>query len=938
MKKLALILLLTGITALTASAQGELKSTVLVNGSYTTTLDLFLDNLASKYHLQIVFNRGLVSRFDVVEHYDNEPLKNVLNQVCKANDLHYWVDADQVIYVIKEPQDVTALKKMRANPPPENPDSPIPIPKSTVSSAIIVHNDGPAVKIMPKSVNFTISGKVIDQGTGESLPASIITIRNSKISTTTNVDGNFTIVNVPADTCKLDITYMGYRADTFELTPENIKENITIGLFASNKALNEVVINDKRTESLMSTDKRRVSVLQISPQKLETLPSLGEKDILRSFQLMPGVSGSNESSSGVYVRGGTPDQNLVLFDGFTVYQVDHLYGFFSAFNSNAVKDVTLYKGGFSAKYGGRLSSVTDMVGKEGNKKEANYGIDLSLLSANAFAEMPLGNQSTLLLAYRHSYQGPLYNKIFQKFNSTQTTSGGGGGGTGGPPRGGGGGRFGGGSSSVTVPTSYFYDLNAKYTYTPDQKNLFSWSLYQGNDNLDNSRILNLPSFFAGGGNLNSTDKTTYGNLGSSLKWSRQWSPKLYSNTLLSYSTYHSDRNNSTALTSTNASGVSTTVNSGTFETNNVKDLSFKSDWEWQFKNNYKLLFGTFVSHQDVAYNYSQNDTSILVDQHRQAVTGGVYTEVEANPTDKLQIKPGVRTTYYNQTSKLYFEPRLSATYTVTDQLTLKASTGRFNQFTDKVIREDVLSGSRDFWVLANGSTIPVATANHYISGFSYETKDFLVDVEGYYKQLGGLTQYSERQTGNRRTGITLEQHFYTGTGYTRGVEVLLQKTRGNYTGWISYTLADAINNFAIYGGEFPANQDTKHEFKTVHMYKYGRWSFAATWIFATGRPYTAPLSSFTINDYAGNSHNYLTISAENGERLPNYSRLDAAVTYDLIKTDSRKIGSIGFSLFNMYNRANVWYKQYTIVNNQVITSNVDYLGFTPNITLSLRWK
>lgn len=151
-------------------------------------------------------------------------------------------------------------------------------------------------------------------------------------------------------------------------------------------------------------------------------------------------------------------------------------------------------------------------------------------------------------------------------------------------------------------------------------------------------------------------------------------------------------------------------------------------------------------------------------------------------------------------------------------------------------------------------------------------------------------------------------------------------------------MAEAINNFDVYGGEFAANQDTRHELKLVNLYHLGRWAFSATWTFATGKPYTAPLTSYTVDDFTGQSHSYLTISDKNALRMAPYHRMDIAITYDLLKVDSRKTGSIGFSLFNVYNRSNIWYKQYTIVNNQVITSNVNYLGLTPNITLSLRWK
>ncbi|MBE9598367.1 TonB-dependent receptor [Pedobacter sp. MC2016-24] len=938
MRIFLLLLVLTATTGYTAMAQRPLVTEAKISGFYTLSLDKMMDTLNAKCPVHIVYDRDMLSQYDVVDHFNDENLKDLLAAVCKKNGLRYWVDADQTIYIIRIPEDVNRLKKNKAAIGLKDEGRGVHVGQTVNSVKDVVERKTPA-----RQIPFNITGRVIDRSSGESLPSAHVQLRHLNISTSTNADGYFTLINVPADTCRLDINFSGYQQDTYYLNAENIKKEIVIGLFPAVRALNEVVITDKRAEGLMSTNKRRVSVLQISPSKLEELPNIGEKDILRSFQLMPGISASNESSSGAYVRGGTPDQNLVLFDGFTVYQVDHLYGFFSAFNSNAVKDVTMYKGGFSAKYGGRLSSVTDIVGKEGNSKETNIAGDLSLLSANVFVEKPINDKSTLLLAYRRSYQGPLYDKIFNKFNSSSATTAAGGNrpanaGTGGPP-GGGGGGFGGNAASVSTPASYFYDLNAKYTYAPDDQNRFSWSIYQGNDNLDNSRTLTLPAAINSGRDISMSDKTTYGNLGSSLKWSSRWNSKLYSNTLLSYSTYHSDRDNSTKLTVQDDDGNDQEISTGTFEKNNLKDFSLKSDWEYQLGGQFKALFGAFGSRQNVSYESSQNDTSKLIDQHTKALILGGYGELEADLTTQLQVKAGLRETWYDQTRKTYLEPRFSATYAVTDKFTLKASTGKFYQFTNRVLREDILSGSRDFWVLSNGDAIPVSAAVHYIGGFSYETGQFLFDVESYYKKLDNLSEYAQRLTGNRRGGtVSLEEHFYNGSGYAKGIELMLQKTRGRYTGWISYTLAEATNNFAAYGGEFAASQDTRHEFKTVNLYHYGKWTFSATWIFATGKPYTAPLTSYTIDDYTGTAKTFLTISDKNALRMPAYHRLDASITYDLIKVDSRKTGSIGFSLFNIYNRANVWYKQYNVVNNQVVTSNVNYLGLTPNLTLSLRWK
>jgi len=943
MKRILLILFLLTAIIVQSKAQRVLKSTAVLDGFYTLPFEDMLDTLARKGNIRFIYDRQMIAPLQVTEQFNNDSVKDILALLCRANNLHYWVESDQAIYLIQSTEDLPKLKKMMHEKNPNLAYAPKELTKSqNNNNSIMVQRE--VVVEKPTEIKtfepFTLSGRIIDQVNGESLPSAVVKVANTNISTTTNADGYFTLFKVPADTCKLLINYVGYVSETYYLNSENIKKPITIGLFTAVKSLSEVTIMGKKGESLMNLDKRKTSVLQLSPSKLDELPNVGERDILRSFQLMPGISASNESSSGAYVRGGTPDQNLVLFDGFTVYQVDHLYGFFSAFNANSVKDVTMYKGGFSSKFGGRLSSVTDIVGKEGNSNETNFGGDISLLSANIYYERPLNKKSTLLLTYRRSYEGPLYNKIFEKFNSSSTTGIGGGGAPGMGNRPGGGGGFGGGfEQNISTPASAFYDLNAKYTYAPDDKNRFSWSLYQGNDDLDNSKTIEVPSFISNnGGGITNTDKTNYGNLGSSLKWSRRWNTKTYSNTLMSFSTYHSERDNSNLITLTDTAGNETETRIGTFEKNKLSDFSLKSDWETQIKGNTKLLYGTFASYQNVTYDYSESDTSSLIDQKAKALIGGAYAELEFNPLEKLQVKPSIRASFYSQTNKPYFEPRLSASYLLNDKFTLKGSTGRFYQFTNRVIREDILSGSRDFWVLANGTSIPVSSANHFILGASYETDRFLFDVEGYYKQLDNLTEYSQRIVGDRRRGGTLEEHFYTGTGYTRGIEFLVQKTKGRYTGWISYTLSEAINNFEAYGGEFPASHDTGHELKSVNLYRYGRWSFAATWIFATGKPYTAPLSSYSIDNYSGSRRTFLAISDKNSLRLPSYHRLDLSATYDLIKIDSRKVGSIGFSIFNAYNRQNTWYQQYYVINNQVITSNVNYLGLTPNLTLSIKWK
>ncbi|MBI3233943.1 MAG: TonB-dependent receptor [Bacteroidetes bacterium] len=784
-----------------------------------------------------------------------------------------------------------------------------------------------------RSFNYALSGIVKDKSTGEALPFATVLIQSARTSVATNVDGYFTLSKVPSDTSVIIVSYLGYSTTPINLTPSLPKSNFVIELTPIENSLKSFVLKANQ-ENVVLTKKEDVSIIKITPKQLEKLPSIGEKDVMRAFQLMPGVSASQESSSGLYVRGGTPDQNLVLFDGFTVYHVDHLYGFFSAFNANAVKDIQLYKGGFESRFGGRLSSVTEITGKDGSQKKFNMGADISLLSVNAWAEIPIGDKFSSIIAVRRSYKGPIYNKLFEKYSKSSTSS------NTTQQVGPGGNRF----RQNAKATSYFYDLNGKFTYRPNKKDILTLSIFNGTDKLDNSLDnSNLPSF---GGNTNnsfsSIDLTKYGNIGSSLKWSRKWSSRFYSNTILSYSNYYSDRDRSTERTVTNSSGDETTTKSGLLENNNLKDYSLKSDYQWDIKSYSQLQFGVFGTYYDIHYTYSQNDTNTILDKKNVSLLTGAYLQNKFKLfKDRLIMIAGIRASYFGTTKQLYYEPRASLTWNITDNLVLKGATGRYFQFANVITREDILSGSKQFWLLSDWKNIPVSSSDHYIAGLSYKTKNYFFSAEGYYKQVKNITEYSLRFNPSPM-GVKYDENFFTGNSYARGIEFLLQKKTGKLNGWVSYTLGEAKNYFKVYSDSyFPANQDVTHEFKIVLQYSWKRWDFSATWVYATGRPYTAPSGAYSVTLLDGSTKDFYTVTTKNGLRLPNYHRADVSANYKLLAGYSgdkkrREIGYIGFSIFNLYNRTNVWYKTYSLESGSILETNVNYTSITPNVTLSLK--
>lgn len=926
----------------------QIKIDELVMG----TLSEVLDRFSKRYELLFSFDRKALDKIKINERPFEAPMNNYLKVTLGEHRLKY-VFYESMIYVIPKSNTLEQVLRKDAvrktNPYAQNAIvgnlNPNPANNNVVGNNLNVkdstnkisnHNNQSIHQInqnlVPKKFNFTITGKVKDAETGETLPFSTVVVKGSTKGTTANADGYFILQNVPTDTSTIVGQYMGYQDLTIRLLPHLSNENIVLDLVSAGSVEGEEVVIQGEREDLMQTNPQDISVIRLTPRSLERLPNVGEKDIMRSFQLMPGISASNESSSGLYVRGGTPDQNLIVYDGFTVYHVDHLYGFFSAFNSNALKDVQLYKGGFDSRFGGRLASVTEITGKDGNQKQFNMGGDVSLLSMNVFAEIPIGDKFSSVFAYRRSYKGFLYNTIVDRFNQNnnnnnnsnqaQATS---------LP-----------NTNQTKATSYFYDLNGKMTYRFSDNHSLVWSIYNGTDKLDNGYKIETPSFLARqGANLDFSigDLTRYGNVGSSLKWTQRWSPKFYGNVLVSYSNYYSERNRTNNSTVTLSSGESRKINFGTIEDNNLKDYSLKMDYQWDIHSKHQIQFGTMLTNYDIKYSYSQNDTTTIISKDNQGKTYSFYAQDRMKLWDnRLLITAGARTTYFDVTQKNYIEPRLNATYQLNKKIILKGAWGKYYQFANRVLREDILAGSRDFWILSNDSNIPVSSSVHYIAGLAYNTQKYLLSAEAYHKDLDGISEYSLRFDGSP-TGTKYTENFYNGRGYSQGVELLAQKKSGKWTGWLSYTLGQVKHQFDVYGKNyFSALNDVTHEFKAVGIYQWRRFDFSLTWIYATGRPYTAPAGGYNIELLDGTSQTYFSVTDKNALRLPDYHRLDFAMNYRLQNEEGGDIGYIGLSFFNMYNRTNTWYKQFQIIENQITATNVNYLGFTPNLTLSLKLR
>ena len=783
-----------------------------------------------------------------------------------------------------------------------------------------------------------IGGKINDINSGESLPYAKVSIKDTNRVTTANQDGSFTILNIPVGSI-LVINKMGYESKEIKVTSDTKRLIINLYKLEKDSLIEDVVVVGSVNSNMMQQS--GISQFSLSPDLTRSLPNLGEQDIFRSMQLLPGVSGSNESSSGLVVRGGTIDQNLVLFDDFTVYHVDHVFGFFSAFNNNAIKDVQFYKGGFGAKYGGRMSSVVDITGKDGNTEQFGIGASVSLLSTNAVVEQPFADGAgSFILTGRKSYQSDLYNDILESVTGENQNAQAG---TSTP------GQFALGRFSIE-PESYFYDMNAKLTYRLPNDDKFSISFYNGADELDNSRdvdgnadISRLCELFDGNGPFGGTfceeeisfavgtiDLSEWGNTGISAKYSHQWNDRLDTNFVISASEYFSyrDRLINTQVIYEDSDDEPTTGESSSNEDNQLDDFTVKIENDYYLNQWNTLSFGLQYTQQNIDFSLIQNGDLVL-ETKNEGATSTVYIEDEI-VINALTVIPGLRVSKYSINDEVYTEPRLSISYELNDTTQLRAAFGDYHQFALSVARQSIEEGPRNFWTLADGETVPVSKSSHFILGTTHYVGNYNFNIELFHKEYEGLSEFTQQTRPIRNedgTGLTLilEQEFHSGSGTASGIELFLQKNIGDFTGWMGYTFSEVIYDFpTVSDTTYFADQDATNEFKTVLMYRWGDWDLASTFIYATGRPYTEVLG--VVEDTFPPTYE---VGAKNDLRYDDYHRLDLSFTYNFSRRGLD--GQAGLSIFNLYDRKNQWYTEYEIIEGEILETEITYRGFTPSL-------
>ncbi|MDU1905323.1 MAG: TonB-dependent receptor [Dysgonomonas sp.] len=715
---------------------------------------------------------------------------------------------------------------------------------------------------------YQITGSITEANTKRKISDVPVSVKErAQTGTSSGEDGKYSI-RLPQGSYTLVVKFIGYKDKEVKV---NLNKDIVqnIELEPSSINLDEVVVSTNRSDANISAP--QTGVEKMTMQEVSKLPVLlGERDVIKAIQLMPGVKAASEGGSGFFVRGGTADQNMVSLDNVSVYNASHLMGFFSTFNPDAVRDVTLYKGAMPAQYGERLASVLDVQMRDGDNEEYHLSGGIGLISSKLSVEGPLQKgKSSFILSGRRTYADAIARLA--------------------------------GSEDAKNTTLYFYDLNAKLNFNVSDKDRISFSGYWGKDKLGIKEVID----------------TDWGNLLGTLRWTHQMNGKVSLSTALQFNQYDYH--------------VDVDMNTDLSISSRIKDYTLKQDLLYDYSPNSRWRFGYSSTYHDLdpgLYEFNKDTGEDLDLKSRYSWENGIYASHSLKLTDKLEAIYGLRVSAFSALGKgeyytlnennevidstwysagkfvktyINLEPRLSMVYKLNKFSSLKAAYGRTTQ-NMHLLTNTNFNSPMDRWTMSSNNIKPQIADQVSLGYFRNFSKDmYEFSVEAYYKDM--RNQIDFKDNAEFETNDDLESELLYGKGRAYGVEFLLKKKYGRLTGWVGYTLSksekqiDGINNDEWYD----ARQDRTHDISIVGMYDLNKkWSLSAAWVYYTGNAVTYPSAKYHVD-----GREVVYYSERNGYRAPAYHRLDLGATCILKKT-KKYYSELAFSLYNAYGRENAY--------------------------------
>ncbi|WP_020537922.1 TonB-dependent receptor [Lewinella cohaerens] len=769
-----------------------------------------------------------------------------------------------------------------------------------------------------RSQSYTISGYLEDQATGEKLIAANVYDSFSGAGAVTNTYGFFSLT-LPADSVALSFSYIGYQSqeERFVLS-ENRTLNVSLSPYVE---LVTVEVTAERGDRI--EERTQMSRVEVPIEQIKRIPALlGEVDVLKALQLLPGVQSGGEGQNGLYVRGGSPDQNLVLLDGVPVYNVSHLLGIFSVFNADAIKNVTLTKGGFPARYGGRLSSVLEINMKEGNLQEWHGEGSIGLISSKLTLQGPIQKGKTsFLISGRRTYADLIFKPII-KANT--------------PP-----------DETIDVGL-YFYDLNAKIQHKINDKHRVFLSAYTGADVFTN-RYADEFGAFSGG--------IDWGNLISAARWNWQISPKMFANTTLTYSKYEIDI--SAGSENFNENGPDEKFSA--LYVSGIEDIGGKIDFDFIPNPNHYLRFGagwTNHTYRPGALNFELTDgedfnlDTLIGSQN--SYSNELFLYVEDDFTlGPLKINAGIHASAFAVEDEFYtsIQPRVGLRYLLDNDLAIKAGFSTMTQYIN-LLTSEALSLPSDLWVPSTAKIKPQQSWQVALGVAKTINDDYELSVEGYYKEMQNVISFKEGASFLFGLENDWQSKVTQGDGESYGLELFFQKKRGRTTGWIGYTLSwnyrqfDEINS----GRKFPFRYDRRHDVSVVVNHDFSeKIGVSAAWVYGTGNAITLNTITYPNSVYGGGGSPFFNEIETGGEknafRMSDFHRLDLSVEFRKQKPKWERKWVIG--VYNAYYHRNPYYviadtqyvrdAQGNVIDEKRVFKEISILPIIPSVSYQFKF-
>jgi hypothetical protein len=732
--------------------------------------------------------------------------------------------------------------------------------------------------------NASVNGYITDKSSGETLISANVALLENNRGTSTNTLGYFSLTNLEPGTYTIAGSYIGFklfRKTITLLADETLR--LDIELEPNIVSTDEIVVTSDRVKE----EQKDIGTAEINTELIKSLPKVFEADVFRSIQLLPGVKAASDFSSGLYIRGGSPDQTLILLDRNTVYNPSHFFGFFSTFNPDAIKDVRLYKGGYPAEYGGRLGSVLTIYNKDGNRNETEGTATLGMLASRISIEGPYKKGSWMFSARRSTLE-----PVLAALRST----------------------------SDNIPSSfYFLDFNGKVNFDASKNDKLSLAFYSGQDKV------NFP--FSDDAEF----KLNYGNRTLSTNWTHIFSDKLFSNFVLTGSQYFN-------YPEVELGGTPIE------RRNNIYDYSVKADLEYLPNEKHELAIGIWAGTLTIRLN-DRFDDEPSFSSRSHSKYGSVYLSDTWRPSDKWKIVSGIRTSYLSDGDYFRLEPRVSLEYKANDRIRLQTAYGRYNQYLT-LITNEAFSGF-DVWLTADDGVKPSFGDQFIVGAKTIPFLGYGLDIEFYYRTMNDMFELDPFLQDV--SGLDYPELFRIGNGDAYGAELFFEKRVGDLTGFIGYTFAYTWKKFDEYnndignpdgsGRRYPPKYDRRNDVNLVLSYQLSkRWKSTLSFNYATGQAYTQVLGRYTVSNtpWSNADFNTFTVGKINASRLPAYHRMDVSFAR------SGTFFGMGeaewqFQIINVYSRRNIWFYNFDFDENPVSRSAVPLLPLLPTISYTVNF-